>query len=51
MLLDFMGVPRRELTTTTQKLGCSDLRKMIANFDELRSHFAGSPFSKFFEDA
>jgi hypothetical protein len=50
-LLDFMGVPRRELTTTTQKLGCTDLRKVIANFDELRSHFAGSPFSKFFEDA
>jgi hypothetical protein len=50
-LLDFMGVPRRELTTTTQKLGCDDLRKVIANFDELRSYFAGSPFSKFFEDA
>jgi len=49
-LLDFMGVPRRELTTTTQKLGCDDLRKVIANFDELRLHFAGSPFSKFFED-
>ena len=50
-LLDFMGVPRRELSTTTQKLGSSDLRKAIANFDELRSYFAGSPFSKFFEDA
>ena len=31
-LLDFMEVPRRELTTTTQKLGCTDLRKAIANF-------------------
>ena len=50
-LLDFMGVPRRELTTTTQKLGSGDLRKVITNFDELRSYFAGSPFSKFFEDA
>ena len=50
-LLDFMGVPRRELSTTTQKLGSGDLRKVIANFDELRSYFAGSPFSKFFEDA
>jgi len=49
-LLDFMGVPRRELTTTTQKLGSSDLRRVIANFDELRTHFAGSPYSKFFED-
>ena len=50
-LLDFMGVPRRDLSTTTQKLGGTDLRKAIANFDELRSYFAGSPFSKFFEDA
>ena len=50
-LLDSMGVPRRELSTTTQKLGSTDLGKAIANFDELRSYFAGSPFSKFFEDA
>ena len=48
-LLDFMGVPRRELTTTTQKLGCDDLRKIIANFEELRTYFAGSVFFKFFE--
>jgi hypothetical protein len=50
-LLDFMGVQRRGLTTTTQKLGSDDLRKVIANFDELRTYFANSPFSKFFEDA
>jgi LPS sulfotransferase NodH len=50
-LLDFMGVPRRELTTTTQKLGCTDLRRVIANFEELRTYFAGSRFSKFLEDA
>jgi hypothetical protein len=50
-LLDFIGVPRRELTTTTQKLGCNDLRQVISNFEDLRSHFAHSPFSKFFEDA
>jgi len=49
-LLDFMGVPRRELSTTTQKLGCSDLRRVIANFDELQSYFRGTPYSKFFED-
>jgi LPS sulfotransferase NodH len=47
-LLDFIGVPRRELTTTTQKLGNDDLRSAIINFDELRSYFEGSPFSKFF---
>ncbi len=50
-LLDFMGVSRRELTTTTKKLRGNDLRSAIANFDELRSHFAASPYSKFFEDA
>jgi LPS sulfotransferase NodH len=49
-LLDFMGVPRRELTTTTKKLRNNDLRRAIANFDELRTHFAVSPYSKFFED-
>ena len=50
-LLDFMGVPRQELTTTTQKLGCNDLHKVVANFDELRAYFADSLYSKFFEDA
>jgi len=49
-LLDFLEVSPRELTTTTKKLGNDDLRRAIANFDELRSHFAGSPFSKFFEN-
>src|SRR5438034_1724375 len=50
-LLDFIGVSRRELTTTTKKLRSNDLRSAIANFDELRSHFAASPYSKFFEVA
>jgi hypothetical protein len=50
-LLDFMGVSRRELTTTTKKLRNNNLRTAIANFDELGTHFAGSPYSKFFEDA
>jgi hypothetical protein len=48
-LLDFVGVPRRKLTTTTQRLGCDDLRQVIANFEELREYFSGSPYSKFFE--
>ena len=50
-LLDFLGVSPRELTTTTKKLGNDNLRNAISNFDELRSYFAGSSFSKFFEDA
>jgi len=48
-LLDFIGVSRRELTTTTRKLGGDDLRQVIANFEELRTYFAGSPYSKFFD--
>jgi hypothetical protein len=50
-LLNFLGVSSRELTTTTKKMGENNLRRAIANFDELRSHFAGSPFSRFFENA
>jgi hypothetical protein len=50
-LLNFLGVSPRELTTTTKKLGNDNLRSAISNFDELRSHFAGSLFAKFFENA
>jgi LPS sulfotransferase NodH len=50
-LLDFVGVSPRELMTTTRRLGCDDLRQVIANFEELRTYFAGSPYSKFFEQA
>jgi len=50
-LLDFIGVSRRELTTTTRKLGRDDLRQAIANFEEVRGYFADGPFSKFFENA
>ena len=50
-LQHFLGVSPRELTTTTKKLGNDDLRRAIVNFDELRSYFASSPFSSFFEDA
>ena len=50
-LLDFVRVSRQELATTTKKLCNNDLRRAIANFEELRTHFAVSPYSKFFEDA
>jgi LPS sulfotransferase NodH len=50
-LLEFIGVSPRELTTTTRRLGCDDLRQVIANFEELRTYFAGGPYSKFFEQA
>ncbi len=50
-LLDFLGVSQQKLTTTTKKLGTDSLRSSIANFDELRSYFAGSPFAGFFEES
>lgn len=50
-LLNFLGVSPRELITTTKKLSNDNLRSAISNFNELRSYFAGSQFSKFFEDA
>jgi LPS sulfotransferase NodH len=50
-LLDFMGVSPWKLTTATRRLGCDDLRRAIANFDELRTYFAGTPYSEFFEQA
>jgi LPS sulfotransferase NodH len=50
-LLEFLGVSPRELTTTTKKLGNDDLRSAIINFDELRSYFEPSRFSKFFDNA
>ena len=49
-LQTFLGVSPRELTTTTKRLGNDNLRRAIANFDELRSYFAGGLFSKFFEN-
>src|SRR5205814_3567348 len=48
-LLEFLGVPPRQLTTTTGKLGRDDLRQAIANFDELREYFSGTRFAEFFE--
>src|SRR5581483_6146488 len=49
-LLDFLEVRPRKLTTTTKRMGNDDVRAAIANFDELRSHFAGTQFAHFFED-
>jgi LPS sulfotransferase NodH len=50
-LLDFLGVSQRKLTTTTKRLGTDSLRSAIANFDELRCYFIGSPFAEFFEES
>jgi len=50
-LLNFLEVSPRELTTTTKRLGNNSLRGAIANFDELSTHFEGSRFAEFFENA
>ena len=49
-LLHFLQVTPRKLTTTTKRLGNDDLRAAIANFDELRLHFASTQFAHFFEE-
>src|SRR5207244_12983927 len=50
-LLNFLEVSPRELTTTTKRLGNNSLRGAIANLDELSTHFEGSRFAEFFENA
>jgi hypothetical protein len=49
-LQHFLGIRCRTLTTTTKKLGKHSLRKSIENFDELKEYFAGSGYSRFFEE-
>lgn len=48
-LEDFLGVSPRELTTTTRRLGCDNLRQVIANFEELRTYFSATPYLGFLE--
>ncbi len=50
-LQDFLGVARRELTTSTKKLGKNSLQSAIENFDELRDYFADTVFAGFFAEA
>jgi LPS sulfotransferase NodH len=46
----FLGVPRRDLTPLTKKQAQKPLSAAIANYDELKARFAGTPWAAFFED-
>jgi LPS sulfotransferase NodH len=48
-LFDFLSVPSVDVAPTTRKQAYLDLRDAIANYDELRESFAGTPWSGFFE--
>lgn len=46
----FLGVTPQPLTSRLKKVVTKDMRSVIANFDELKSHFATTPYAEFFEE-
>lgn len=49
-VFDFLGVPRTKVEPTLRRQNPEPLRDLIANFDELRAAFAGTPEAVFFDD-
>lgn len=48
--LSFLGVPHATLTANTLKNTSDDLREAIANFAEVRSHYAGTRYEPMFDE-
>jgi hypothetical protein len=48
-ILDFLHVPRRELTSELKKVTPTDLRNVVRNYAELKASFAGTEYARFFE--
>jgi hypothetical protein len=47
----FLGAsPILDLRSAVEKLGQRSLAEAIANYEELKAHFAGTPWAEFFED-
>lgn len=46
----FIGVDRAPLQGLTEKATNDDLRVALANFDEVRAHYAGSPYEAMFDE-
>lgn len=44
----FLGVSPQELSSRLKKVVTKDMRSIVANYDDLASHFAGTPYSHFF---
>jgi LPS sulfotransferase NodH len=49
-ILDFLGVCRRPLVTQMKKQRTRPLREVIENYDELKKHFAGTEWARFFDE-
>jgi len=48
---NFLGVPVRALTSNTRKNTTDNLEEALVNFDELRAHYAGTPYEAMFGEA
>jgi LPS sulfotransferase NodH len=46
---EFLGVEQRTLETRSVKLRSGPVREVVENYDELASHFRGTPYGAFFE--
>ena len=47
---EFIGVAQRPLTSHTKKQGIKPMRKIVANYDELKEKFYNSCWSNFFDE-
>lgn len=47
---EFLGVEPRALTSNLKKVTPLSMRSIVTNYDELREHFASSPYASFFEE-
>jgi hypothetical protein len=49
-VLEHVGLPARPLTPVTVKATSDDLRRSVANFDELRERYVGTPYEAMFDE-
>jgi len=49
-VLDFLDVPPAQLTTTSHKVRRQPVAEVVENYEELREHFSGGPYARFFTD-
>lgn len=49
-ILTYIGATARPLTGATQKNTDDRLRQVVSNFDELRSHYVGTPYEAMFDE-
>src|SRR5262249_54523843 len=49
-VFDFLGVEQRQLDSSVLQNEHDDLRKVLANFDDLKAHYKGTPFETMFDE-